>query len=456
MRLAGPIVGAELGWIAMGLVDIAMVGRLGPAEIGAVGVGSVLCFAVVVFGIGMLLGLDPLVARAHGRGRPDDCRRWLVQGTALAALLAVPLTLAAGAVAASLGAWGMDPAVRRLAAPYFSIVLLSVLPLLLYTAFRRYLQAVGLAARVTAALVSANAINAAANWVLIFGHLGLPALGVDGAAWATVVSRVYLALFLAAAIWRHERRAARPWPRPERRRIRRLALLGLPAAGQVSLEFGVFAVVTALAGRLAPATLAAHQIVLNVASVTFMVPQGVGAAGAVRVGYSAGRRDPSGVRRAGWAALALGAAFMSGAALLFVLAPLTILRPFTDDPAVTRAGVALLFVAAFFQLFDGLQAVATGVLRGVGDTRTPMVCNLAGHWLVGLPVGYWLCFVAGWGIVGLWVGLSIGLTFVGAALVTAWWRRTRPGRPALRAPGRESPGPAPPRRARPSAATRNA
>ena len=146
MRLAAPIVGAELGWIAMGLVDIAMVGRLGPAAIGAVGVGSVLCFAVVVFGIGMLLGLDPLVARAHGRGRPDECRRWLVQGTCLALLLAVPLTLAAGAVAASLGVWGMDPEVRRLAAPYFTIVLLSVLPLLLYTALRRYLQAVGLAA----------------------------------------------------------------------------------------------------------------------------------------------------------------------------------------------------------------------------------------------------------------------------------------------------------------------
>ena len=456
MRLAAPIVGAELGWIAMGLVDIAMVGRLGPAAIGAVGVGSVLCFAVVVFGIGLLLGLDPLVARAHGRGRPDECRRWLVQGAALAALLAVPLTLAAGAVAASLGAWGMDPAVRRLAAPYFTIVLLSVLPLLVYTAFRRYLQAIGLAARVTAALVSANAINAAANWVLIFGHLGAPALGVDGAAWATVVSRAYLALFLAAAIWRHERRAARPWPRPERRRIRRLVALGLPAAGQVSLEFGVFAVVTALAGRLEAATLAAHQIVLNVASVTFMVPQGVGGAGAVRVGHAVGRRDPAGARRAGWAALALGAAFMSAAALLFVLAPLAILRPFTDDPAVTRAGVTLLLVAAFFQLFDGLQAVATGVLRGVGDTRTPMVCNLAGHWLVGLPIGYWLCFFAGWGIVGLWVGLSIGLTLVGAALVAAWWRRSRPGGAELRAPVRESPAPAPPRRDRPSAATRSA
>lgn len=458
VRLAVPIVMAELGWIAMGIVDLAMVGRLGPHEIGAVGIGSVLCFAVVVFGVGMLLGLDPLVARAWGRGRRDACRRWLVQGAGLAVLLAAPLTLAAAAVAASLDAWGMDPRVRRLAGPYFSIVLLSVLPLLLYTAFRRYLQAIGLATRVTAALVSANAINAAANWLLIFGHLGLPALGVEGAAWATVVSRVYLALFLATAILLHERRAAAPWPRLrfERRRLRRLVALGLPAAGQVTLEFGVFAVVTALAGRLETAALAAHQIVLNVASATFMVPLGIGAAGAVRVGHAVGRRDPPGAGRAGWAALVLGAGFMGAAALCFVLAPHPILRLFTADPTVTRAGVTLLLVAAFFQLSDGLQTVATGALRGLGDTRTPMLCNLAGHWLVGLPVGYWLCFGTDWGVAGLWVGLSIGLTLVAAALVAAWGRRSRAWQAGFRGPARESPAPAPPRRDRPSEATRSA
>ena len=415
----------------MGLVDLAMVGRLGPAAIGAVGIGSVLFLAVVVFGIGMLLGLDTLIARAYGRGRLEECRRWLVQGAWLAGLLSVPLTLAAGGVAASLDRWGLEPAVERLAVPYFSIVVLSVLPLLLYTAFRRYLQATGLATQVTAALISANAINAAANWLLVFGNLGLPALGVDGAAWATCISRVYLASFLAAAILLHARqRPAGPRPRlgPQRRRLRRLVALGWPAATQVTLEFGVFAAVTALAGRLEAVTLAAHQIVLNVASVTFMVPQGVGAAGAVRVGQAAGRRDPFGVRRAGWAALALGGGFMSAAAVFFVATPYPILRLYTGDPAVVGAGVTLLLVAAFFQLFDGLQAVATGVLRGLGDTRTPMVSNLAGHWIVGLPVGYVLCFGAGWGIVGLWVGLSIGLTLVGAALVLIWWRRTRPSR----------------------------
>ena len=187
----------------------------------------------------------------------------------------------------------------------------------------------------------------------------------------------------------------------------------------------MFAVVTALAGRLEPATLAAHQIVLNVASVTFMVPLGVGSAGAVRVGQAVGRLDAPGVRYAGWAALALGGGFMSCAAVVFVLAPHAILGLFTTNATVTRVGVSLLLVAALFQLFDGLQGVATGVLRGFGDTRTPMLWNLAGHWFVGLPVGYVLCFVRGWGVVGLWVGLSTGLTLVGVVLVAAWWHRVR-------------------------------
>ena len=433
VRLAVPVVVAELGWIAMGIVDIAMVGRLGPEAIGAVGVGSVLFFAVVVFGIGVLLGLDPLVAQAYGAGRLDECHRWLFHGVSLSLMLAVPLTLVTAAVIATLDGWGLDPSVQRLTEPYFSTILWSILPLLLYTAFRRYLQALGVVTPIMAALVSANLINVLTNWLLIFGNLGAPRLGVEGAAWATCVSRVYLALFLVLAILRHDHRHRTGlWRVPRRlQRLRRLAALGLPAAIQVSLEVGVFAVVTALAGRLEPATLAAHQIVLNVASVTFMVPLGVGSAGAVRVGQAVGRLDAPGARYAGWAALALGGGFMSCAAAVFVLAPHAILGLFTTDATVIRVGVSLLLVAALFQLFDGLQGVATGVLRGFGDTRTPMLWNLAGHWFVGLPVGYVLCFVWGWGVIGLWVGLSTGLILVGVALVAAWWQRVRAWEPGV-------------------------
>ncbi len=427
-RLATPVVVAELGWIAMGVVDIAMVGRLGPEAIGAVGVGSVVFFAIAVFGIGVLLGLDTLVAQAYGARRLEECHRWLFHGVGLSLLLAVPLTGVTGLVVALLDRWGLEPAVEVLVGPYFSTLLWSILPLLLYTAFRRYLQAMGLVAPVMMALLSANLINVAANWVLIFGNLGAPRLGVDGAAWATCGARVYLALFLLFAILRHDRlHRTGLWHAPRRLdlvRLRRLAGLGVPAAVQVTLEVGVFAAATALAGRLDAATLAAHQIVLSVAGVTFMVPLGVGAAGAVRVGHAVGRGDSAGARDAGGAALVIGTGFMACAGVVFILAPSAILRLFTADVAVLAIGVPLVLVAALFQLFDGLQGVATGVLRGLGDTRTPMVWNLAGHWVIGLPLGYVLCFERGWGALGLWSGLCLGLRVVGCVLVVTWSRRT--------------------------------
>jgi MATE family multidrug resistance protein len=185
----------------------------------------------------------------------------------------------------------------------------------------------------------------------------------------------------------------------------------------------VFAAATALAGRLPPAALAAHQIALNIAGFTFMVPLGVASAGAVRVGHAVGRRDAAGAARSGWTALLFGTLFMACAAAVFLLIPRALIGAFTSDASVLRIGTSLLFVAAVFQLFDGLQGVATGVLRGLGDTRTPMLWNLAAHWFIGLPLGYGLCFVAGLGVIGLWWGLSSGLIICGVALLIVWSRR---------------------------------
>jgi MATE family multidrug resistance protein len=430
LRLAGPAVLAELGWMAMGTVDTLMVGRLSPDAIGAVGLGSVLFMVPAIFAIGVLLGLDTLVSQAFGAGRLDECHRWLVQGAHSSVLLAVPLTaVVLGAMVPALPLAGVNPAVLDLAVPYLRAVAWSLLPLLLYATFRRYLQAMGRVVSVAAALVSANLVNAFANWVLIFGHLGAPAMGVRGAAWATVISRVYMALFLLGAIWLGERRSAGPAAtlarRPDPASLRRLLSLGLPAALQLTLELGVFAAATALAGRLESASLAAHQIALTAASITFMVPLGVASAGAVRVGQAVGRGDPQGAARAGWAALALGAGFMTLAGLVFLAAPRPIVTAFTRDAAVVATGIVLLRVAAAFQLFDGLQVVTTGVMRGLGDTRTPMLWNLAGHWALSLPVGYALCFHTRLGVVGLWIGLSAGLIVVGAGLLALWARSVR-------------------------------
>lgn len=433
--LALPVVLAELGWIAMGIVDTLMVGRLGPEAIGAVGIGSSLFMAVGVFAMGLLLGLDTLVAQSFGANRLDECHRWLAHGVVLAIALFVPVTGFLFLLDASLDRWGLDPAVLPLTRDYFDVVIWSLLPLLLYAAFRRYLQATGSVRPVMMALVVANLVNAAVNWVLIFGQLGAPELGVAGAAWATVFSRVFMAAWLLWAI------VAREWGRTpglfetpariEAAWLRRLCALGFPAAMQITLEVGVFAAATALAGRLHPSALAAHQIAINFVGLTFMVPYGISSAGAVRVGHAVGRADPDGAARAGWTALLFGVVFMACAAAVFVTLGRPIIAAFTSDPSVVRVGVGLLAIAAVFQLFDGLQGVATGILRGLGDTRTPMLWNLAAHWFIGLPLGYTLCFAAGLGIAGLWWGLSLGLIICGIALLAAWYRRVGAPRQGL-------------------------
>ncbi len=425
-RLAVPVVFAELGWVTMGMVDTLIVGPLGPEAIGAVGIGTSVFMGICIFAMGLLLGLDTLVSQAFGGDRIEDCHRWLVHGVVMAVALSVPVTGVLWWIGSGLDAWGLHPRVLALTRPYLDILAWSILPLLLYAAFRRYLQGMGIVRPVMIALVSANIVNAVMNWLLIYGKAGFPALGVRGSAWATVFARTAMAGFLLATILYRERSSRIgifsdlslkvAW-------LRRLLVLGAPAATQITLEVGVFAAATALAGRLAPAALAAHQIAINYAALTFMVPLGISSAGAVRVGHAVGRRDPHGASRAGWTALLFAVLFMSVAASAFLVVPRPLLQAFTSDAGVLSVGVGLLFVAGIFQLFDGVQGVATGILRGLGDTRTPMLWNLFAHWFVGLPLGYWLCFLAGFGVVGLWWGLSTGLIICGAALLIVWTRR---------------------------------
>jgi MATE family multidrug resistance protein len=427
LALALPVVIAELGWVSMQIVDTLIVGRLGADAIGAVGLASSLFIAAAVFAMGLLLGLDPLVAQAFGAGRIDECHHWLIAGVWLALLASLPIMAAVYAMNASLSVWGLPAGVLVLAQPYLHVLNWSIPPLLLYVAFRRYLQAMNIVRPVTLTLVAANIVNAGANWILIFGHLGAPALGVRGSAFATLSARILMAAILFAVILYHERRmsprlSATPMA-IDTLRVRRLFQLGLPAAGQMVLEVGVFATASALAARVSANALAAHQIALNMAALTFMVPYGLASAAAVRVGQAVGRRDPVGAIHAGWTAIAIGVAFMATASTVFLTMPGLLMRAFTADAAVIGTGIALLFVAAVFQLFDGVQGVTTGALRGLGDTRTAMLWNLGAHWAVGLPLGYLLCFRLGYGVVGLWWGLSTGLIICGVGLLSAWRRQ---------------------------------
>jgi MATE family multidrug resistance protein len=439
--LAWPVVVAELGWMFMGIVDTIMVGRLSPEAIGAVGLGASGYVAFAIFGMGLLLGLDTHISQAFGAKAIDECHRWLFHGIYLALIVSGPVMLAAWATAATLDHWGLHPRVLELAKPYLVIVTWSTVPLMVYAACRRYLQALNLVRPIMVVLLTANVLNATVNWLLIFGHFGFPAMGTAGAAWATVLSRAYMAGALLAVVAWHERRERLGLFTTSLRfdvsRLVRLARLGVPAALHLTAEVGVFAAASVLAGRLDPISLASHQIALNVAGVTYMVPLGLASAGAVRVGQAIGRGDGHGASRSGWTAIAIGVLFMTCASLTFLLLPTPIIRLFSADAAVIGTGISLLAIAAAFQLFDGLQGVTTGVLRGVGDTRTAAVSNLAGHWLLGLPIGYTLCFVFGWGVRGLWMGLCIGLVSVAIVLVYAWSRHVH----ALAVPTMSEPQP---------------
>jgi len=300
-------------------------------------------------------------------------------------------------------------------------------PLMVFEAFRHYLLAAGRPRAVTVAMASANLVNWPGNWLLIRGHFGLPALGVLGSGWSTLAARIYMAaVVVVAAIYleRGRRRAAgRVSLSLDLAHFARLLRLGLPAAFQLTTEFGAFALATALAGRFGPASLAAHQVLMSVSGMTFMVPLGISTAASVRVGHAVGRRDPAGAAAAGWAAIGLGASAMGLAAVVLLLIPRTLAAAFTDDPATLDLAAALLRIAAGFQLFDGLQVTTIGALRGLGDTKTAMVANLVSHWAMGLPVGACFGFWLGWGVIGLWLGLSCGLVMTAAVLLVGWSRR---------------------------------
>jgi multidrug resistance protein, MATE family len=429
LRLALPLIFAEVGWMSMGIVDTVMVGRLpnSAVAIGATGLGQSLYNSIAIFGGGLLLGMDTFVAQAFGREDLDDARHSLFNGLVLALALTPVLMLAISFWPPLMRRFGVSPELVEPMRPYLLALNWGTLPLLAYFALRRYLQAVNVAHPIMFALISANIVNVIGNWILIYGHLGFRAMGITGSGWSTCMARAYMAFCLAITLlWVESKRLRPRWVgtlRIDVRRMSALLKLGAPAATQILCEIGAFSAATALCARLGPVPLAGHEIALNCAALTFMVPLGISSAAAVRVGQQLGRRDPDGARRAGWSAILIGVGFMACSGSVFVSLPRLIARLFTPNPAVIQVGAQLLLVAAAFQLFDGLQTVATGALRGAGDTRTPMLANFFAYWLVGLPLGYVLCFRLGWGALGIWIGLCGGLMIIGSALLITWHKR---------------------------------
>ena len=428
LRLAIPVVLSELAWMLMSVVDTIMVGRLSPEAIGAVGLSSSLYYIPALFGAGLLLGLDTLVSQAYGRGEHAECRHWVMQGIYIVLLFSIPVMIIVQWIPALLPRWGTNPDVASQTAAYLRLLNWGTPWLLTYACFRRYLQGMHIVKPVTFALVTANLVNLAGNWLLIYGKFGLPEMGVRGSAFSTVLARVYMAGFLVAvAIWKEHKDGGSffaNFPMPDKKRIMRILQLGGPAATQMIFEIGAFGGATVIAAKLSAESLAAHQIALNIASVTYMVPLGISAAAAVAVGHNIGAGDPARARRTGYLAIGVAAAFMALMALLLTVFPHHIVWIYSPDPKVLAIGAPLLALAAAFQIFDGIQTATTGALRGLGHTKAPMVLNFIGYWIIGLPLGYWLCFSGNFGVFGVWIGLTIALVFIATLVLREWWKES--------------------------------
>ena len=419
LALALPVIVVQVGLMAMGVADTIMVGHVSSVALAAVALGNVYFFGAAIFGMGTLMALDPVVAQAVGANDTDAAARGIQRGFVLAALLCLPTTLLLWPAPAILAWLGQPPEVVPLAGAYARLSIPGTLGLFAFSVLRQSLQAMHRVRPIVITILLANLLNVMLNWLLIYGHGGFPPMGAIGSAWATTISRLAMALMLLGFAWPVLRpfivglRAEAFAPAP----LARLLLLGAPIGAQHQLEYGVFAVVGLLMGRIGTAQVAAHQVALNLASLTFMVPLGLSAAAAVVVGHAVGRGDRAAAREASRAALCVAIGFMGITASAFLLLPGPLTRLYTDAPEVIRIAVVLIPLAGVFQVFDGIQVTCIGLLRGLGDTRTPMLTGVLGFWLLGLPVSLLLCFRLGLGPAGLWWGLVLGLVVVAIFLL---------------------------------------
>ena len=424
LRLAIPIALTQIGMVLYGTVDMAFVGRLGAVAIASVGLGSMTYFTGFVVGMGVVMGIDSHSSKAFGAGRPDECGQLLVHTLALALATATPIFFLYALAGPVFRLIGVDPAAVAGAVGYLKILRWAVFPGLCFVACRQFLQSMSVTSPLLAAIVAGNLVNAFLDAALVFGRFGAPALGVRGSAVATLAANGVM-LAIAAAAARRRLQAIdfrfRGW---HRRLFIDVFVVGLPGGLQMLVEVAIFSLVTALVGRFGAETLAAHQLTLNLASMTFMVPMGLSHAAAARVGQALGRGDSRGAAASGRAATLMAVAFMAVMGLSFACAPGLFLGLYGASAPVVLLATPLLYCSAAFQVFDGAQAVLTGALRGLGETRRPMLINLLGHWMIGLPIGVYLAFRRGWNATGLWLGLVAGLVVVALLLWREWERRT--------------------------------
>lgn len=436
LALAWPMVLTNVAQTAMTVTDVMMMGWLGPYELAAGTLGANLYFSPMIFGMGLVLSVSPMIAFELGRKRHSvrDVRRSVRQGMWIAISVSIPIWIALWFAEDILVAMGQDPGLSAVAGSYVRALQWAALPFYCFAVLRSFISALERPRWAMWIVVGAVLFNALLNYCIIFGNFGFPRLGVMGAGVTTTVSSTLMFLALALVVvtdrkFRRYRLFGRFW-RADWPRYRELLRLGLPIAGIMAFEVTLFNGAALLMGLLDAVALAAHAIAIQFASLAFMVPMGIGQAVTVRVGRAFGAGDRDGITRAGWTAFGLGVGFMVCSASVFLLIPEVLVGAFIDasDPGaapVASLAITFLAIAALFQIVDGAQAVGAGMLRGLQDTTMPMLYAAFGYWLVGMPLGVTLAFVFGFGGAGIWIGLVAGLSVVAMLLISRWMGREK-------------------------------
>jgi len=427
--LAYPVMLSQLGQVLVGVADSLMVGRLGAETLAAASLANVVFYVIMVFGLGVSLAVTPLVAAADGEQDADKIRGIFSNGLLVNTILGILMAISIVAFTPVLYFLDQPPEVVTLAIPYLKIITAGLIPYMVFQSLRQFAEGMGNTRQAMYITLTGNALNIVLNYLLIYGKFGFPELGLNGAGWATLVARTSMAVMMGLYIYGAPRfrsfRAAFVFSDISGKKIRRILNVGIPAGFQFVFEVSAFGFAAIMMGWLGTRTLAAHQIAINLASISYMMATGISSAATIRVGNQLGRRDWPNLRSAGITSFIMVSIFMAFAAIIFLGSRNFLPTLYIDEPEVITIASQLLIVAAFFQISDGVQVVGMGALRGIEDVRIPTIIAVTAYWLIGLPVGYVLAFPFDMGATGIWYGLLVGLSLAAAMLFYRFHQKTR-------------------------------
>ncbi len=426
LKLAYPVVIGQLGHMMLGVVDSLMVGQLGAVPLAAASLVNGLILLIIVLGIGMSVALTPLVAIAKGSGNHDQCGVILRQGLLVNLVFSILLVLVVYFFADIIYYLNQPYEVAVLAESYLKILSFSIIPFMLFQTYKQFIEGLSFTKPAMIILILANIVNAFGNWILIFGNLGMPKLELDGAGFSTLLTRISIAVAIFIYV-RYSKQIKQYDPTLRFRSInwsviKKILDLGIPGGFQMFFEVGGFAFAAVMIGWIGAKELAAHQIAINLASITFMVGLGISIAATIRVGNYLGKKDLIGIKNAGYSALFIVAIIMGSFGIMFIILRNFLPTLYIEDPVVIEIASSLIIIAALFQVVDGLQVVGIGLLRGLTDLKAPMVIAFIAYWIIGLPVAYLLGFTFGFGVEGVWISFVVGLSIAAIFFIKRFQR----------------------------------